>query len=1081
MSAIINDRDNILQSGGPRLIATTVTISANGSMFTKLKNSGSVTPTSILLTAIPTVFTSPSYSWEYSLATSPSTWVSIGSGDTKSITGSDVYTLLGDASGSVRYRVNASQAGYLSSSSGIFTITLVKETDDSVFVSISRASAFVPANSDGSITTTPSPNSGTVISVYRGAVPLNYGASGPNTFSVSYAVTAGSVTFGSETLSGSTATYGDITAMTTDTATVLFTVTVRNADGSTISPSFTVTETFTKNKQVASYIFQLKPPSVNLIANADGSVSNLTGAATTFEIFNGAVSDAANWTFSKVDTNVTSTLVGNVCTVTSVQAIDPEFSDLVFLLNGDESGLGSTTTFDDSTGLCNVTISSTSTITPSTTLPPVTGGTSIYMAETPSNPRILVTPKVASSWAFGTDDFTISAFVKWEELASLESRYIIRAKLSINGAGASPQHIFGINNGSLTSYFGAEDYSGFYETFERNTWAYLQVCRRGNILEFWVNNCQVYSSSTTATNTFALTEITIGNNSTGEIQTIGLGGYIGGISVVRGKATPKAGFFPTGSADPYWGNTEFLVNAREGWVDRTGKHSLTTYSNGLQNPSLSRGYAGNAALTNSGFYSAMASSANIGSGDFTLEIIANSNQGSPGIFFFSQQFNYIGQTGSDYVYTNLAWANSINRSGTGIPANTGSGLLAQKTGVGSSYNWTVLALCRSGTTLRVFHRGRKVYETTDAAGYDFRHLRVGYNNYYPWYNTEYSSLCVHAIRITKAARYTANYDAGAVLSSGGASTMPTSYRKRQTQSYVDITASKFGQPNVTLRFSINVQVPPAGSITEFSINGTSNWHYPMASSDEWARTKDPNGVWSAPYRIRTAALTSALVPATWNLPATSDGVVTSYTGCSTIMTIYKDGVDDSLNWTYSYASDSGSTTPASGSSGTVTVTAVSSTNDTPWINFTATRTGYPTQTAKFQMFKSKGSAVGGPGITGFSGVYSNAGWVGLKFDANGNVLVKKSSGGSYVNLVTYYQPPSTGIGSGVYIKVVEESGTGTMTGTMNTYLQLNADREWYMTETTPGNYRKVTRIYIATSAAGANAQPYTVPFEIDVP
>ncbi len=133
------------------------------------------------------------------------------------------------------------------------------------------------------------------------------------------------------------------------------------------------------------------------------------------------------------------------------------------------------------------------------------------------------------------------------------------------------------------------------------------------------------------------------------------------------------------------------------------------------------------------------------------------------------------------------------------------------------------------------------------------------------------------------------------------------------------------------------------------------------------------------------------------------------------------------------------------------------------------------------MFKSKGSAVGGPGVTGFTGVYSNAGWVGLKFDANGNVLIKKSSGGSYVNLVTYYQPPSTGIGSGVYVKMVEESGTGTMTGTMNTYLQLNADREWYMTETTPGNYRKVTRIYIATSAAGANAQPYTVPFEIDVP
>jgi hypothetical protein len=382
MSAIINDRDNILQSGGPRLIATSVTISADGAMFTKVKNGGSVTPSSILLTANPTVFTSPSYTWEYALSTSPSTWVSLGSGNTKSISGTDVYDLLGSVSGSILYRVSATQAGYLPSTSPPFTITLTKEADEAVLVSISRASAFIPANSDGSLTTTPSPNSGTVISVFRGAVPLNYGAAGANTFSVSYSVTSGSVTFGSETLSGSTATYGDITAMGTDTATVLFTVTVRNADGSNISPSYTVTETFTKNKQVANYIFQLKPPSVNLIANADGSVTNLTGASTTFEIFNGAVSDAANWTFSKVDNNVTSTLVGNVCTITSVQAIDPEFSDLVFLLNGDETMAAVSVNFDDSTSLCNVKLE-TSNITQTTTSPPMSGGTSIYIGATP--------------------------------------------------------------------------------------------------------------------------------------------------------------------------------------------------------------------------------------------------------------------------------------------------------------------------------------------------------------------------------------------------------------------------------------------------------------------------------------------------------------------------------------------------------------------------------------------------------------------------------------------------------------------------------------------------------------------------
>lgn len=37
MSAIINDRDNILQSGGPRLIATTVTISGTGPSLTRVR------------------------------------------------------------------------------------------------------------------------------------------------------------------------------------------------------------------------------------------------------------------------------------------------------------------------------------------------------------------------------------------------------------------------------------------------------------------------------------------------------------------------------------------------------------------------------------------------------------------------------------------------------------------------------------------------------------------------------------------------------------------------------------------------------------------------------------------------------------------------------------------------------------------------------------------------------------------------------------------------------------------------------------------------------------------------------------
>jgi len=308
---------------------------------------------------------------------------------------------------------------------------------------------------------------------------------------------------------------------------------------------------------------------------------------------------------------------------------------------------------------------------------------------------------------------------------------------------------------------------------------------------------------------------------------------------------------------------------------------------------------------------------------------------------------------------------------------------------------------------------------------------------------------------------------------------PSAYLSSSTEQYVDITASKSGEPNVTLRFTVNPKEPV--TMTEYSVSSTGPWHVTRTDADEWSRTTDAYGAWGTPVRIRVPAITSALVPSSWNLPSTTDGVVTSYTGCNTEMFVYKDGADDSANWSFSFASDSGSTTPTSGSTKTATVTAVGSSNDTPYITFTATRATYATQTAKFQMFKQKNGGVSGPGITSFTGVYSNAGWVGLKFDKDGYVNIKKSSGGSYSQLVTYYQPPSTDIGAGVYIKVVQEAGTGTITGTLDTYQAISTDRIWYMTETTPGNYRRVIRIYIATSAAGANAAQYSVPFEIDVP
>jgi len=372
MAAIINDRDNILQSGGPRLIATTVTISGTGAFFNKGKNGAAVTPADITLTANPTVFTSPTYLWEYALGTSPGSWVPLGSGSTKTISGSSVDSLLSSTSGAIFYRVSASQSGYLPSTSPTFTISFFREADEPVVVNISRANALVSVDATGALTTTPAPNTDTTISVTRGGASLNYGATGANTFSVTYAVTSGSVTYGSVTNSGTTSVYGSITAMGTDTATVLFTVSVRDAQGNTLAQTFTVTEFFVKLKPVSNFTFQLKPPSVTVLVNPDGSLVSLANAFTQYEIFKGATADHATWTFSKVDVNVTSTLVSNVCTITDID-ITPGFdSNVKGYIKGTE---GTSLPVTDSSTKATISSGLGVTVSSSTTGCPITGGT----------------------------------------------------------------------------------------------------------------------------------------------------------------------------------------------------------------------------------------------------------------------------------------------------------------------------------------------------------------------------------------------------------------------------------------------------------------------------------------------------------------------------------------------------------------------------------------------------------------------------------------------------------------------------------------------------------------------------------
>lgn len=92
------------------------------------------------------------------------------------------------------------------------------------------------------------------------------------------------------------------------------------------------------------------------------------------------------------------------------------------------------------------------------------------------------------------------------------------------------------------------------------------------------------------------------------------------------------------------------------------------------------------------------------------------------------------------------------------------------------------------------------------------------------------------------------------------------------------------------------------------------------------------------------------------LPSSAAGVVSSYAGCSTTMSVYIGPLDDSSKWTFA-------ATPGPGVTGnlvgrTYTVTGLSDSVDTGTVTLTASRTGFTSLTAVFTVYKTKQGSAG---------------------------------------------------------------------------------------------------------------------------
>lgn len=247
---------------------------------------------------------------------------------------------------------------------------------------------------------------------------------------------------------------------------------------------------------------------------------------------------------------------------------------------------------------------------------------------------------------------------------------------------------------------------------------------------------------------------------------------------------------------------------------------------------------------------------------------------------------------------------------------------------------------------------------------------------------------------------------------------------------INFTANLAGGLTGTPTFSVT-----SGTATLTGAGTTRNLTLANLTTDTatiQASITDSSGTYSdtiTVVKVREGAdtINSYLTNESVALPADSSGTVTSYVGASTDIKIFLGTTDDSANWTVSKLDGTGITSTLS----TRTVTITSLTADAAYIDITATRSGYPTLTARFNATRAKAGTAGATGATGSTGATGAAGTSarGIILTSDSQVFQIKKDGTNNpasINFTANLLGATTGTPT-----FAVTSGTATLTGTGN--------------------------------------------------
>ena len=354
-----------------------------------------------------------------------------------------------------------------------------------------------------------------------------------------------------------------------------------------------------------------------------------------------------------------------------------------------------------------------------------------------------------SAFTLGTANFTIEAWIYCPVAPTGTANTIIRQR-----ANGSLAWDLQVQSGTMYFCYGA-GYTAYSEAVKAGVWEHYAAVKYGGSMYLYKNGVL---SATIANNfNFSATDgVLVGIGGDSSDTAYPFTGYIANARVVKGTAVYTAPFTPPTSPVAAIANTSLLLNFdNAGIYDSTAMSNLITVDNTQISTTVKKYGTGSLSFDGTNDYLQLVENGlfDFGTGDFTVEAWINMNA------FTTDK----GSVMADLGPTNGGWMLAVRgASQVSWGQNQISWDLSTSGFTMSTGTWYHIAVCRSGTSLKIFIDGTAYATATNTTAYNIINSFVGVGarqlttgTYGPG---EYFNGYIDDLRVTRGyARYTTNF------------------------------------------------------------------------------------------------------------------------------------------------------------------------------------------------------------------------------------------------------------------------------------------------------------------------------------